>query len=374
MADSQEIKQADDGVPESNEISRLRAELQRLVEKRLETTDPDILSVLSMRISDLEGILSSSASELPILETEEDETLEEPAEIQKLRQELAKLQEKRAQTKDKNIIAVLDLRIMQIQPTLPPPPKAKKSTQVSSKVEKDEDESDLEPIEAPTPAQVEAAEKLIRQSMLEKRRGNAAGATDYLKKAANVAPGSAVVLEALGDDLLERKLTKQAREAFKKALKIDPKNVGVERKYAQTVLQTTSKMSVEDQLRLGMSDSLFLTGEDNVAGLTAARFLSGIIPGVGQLVLGRTTKGLVLFVLWAVLVGWVCLWNKDFLSLMKFVEGKGPSPSSRIFIPLIGMAVVWIGSMMDLGGRSAKEIARHSKVDRPKPPVDLPFD
>jgi len=50
----------------------------------------------------------------------------------------------------------------------------------------------------PTKEQIEQAEKLIRQSMLEKRRGNAVGATDLLKKAVDAAPGSSVVLEALG--------------------------------------------------------------------------------------------------------------------------------------------------------------------------------
>jgi len=150
--------------------------------------------------------------------------------------------------------------------------------------------------------------------------------------------------------------------------------VGLERKYAQTVLQSTNTMSVEDQLRYGMSDSLFITGDDNVAGLGAARFLSAIVPGVGQMVLGKTTKGVILFVTWALLIGWVCLWNKDFGALMVYLQGKGGPPNSRIFIPIIGMAAVWIASMADLFGGQSKTVARHSKVERPKPPVDLPFD
>ena len=350
---------------ESDRVLKLREEYARLKDKRVQTSDPDIASVLDMRLRDLE----TSLADLPV--SDDEEIPEESEETKKLRMELARLKEKRANTKDHHVIAVLDMRIGQIEPYLPAPARPKP---LIKKEDVADQEEAFAKIPLPTAAESEQAEKLIRQSMLEKRRGNVVGATDLLKKAAEAAPGSPVVLEALGDDLLERKLTKQARETFKRALQLDPKNVGVERKYAQTVLQSTMTMSVEDQLRSGLSDSMFITGSDNVAGLTAAKFLSAFLPGLGQMVIGRTTKGAVLLVIWFLFIGLLALWNKDFEMLAKYARGAGAAPNWRVLFPIIGMVVVWITAMGDLASRQSKTVARNSKKDRPKPPVDLPFD
>jgi hypothetical protein len=352
---------------ESIEAERLRAELVRLKDKRAQTEDPDIASVLDMRITELEASLTTGAEDEP--EPEESE------EIKKLRTQVAKLQEKLAKTKDKNIISVLQLSIAQIETTLPPPPKPKAVPKIDKKKLEEEEEAAFASIPLPTREQTEQAEKLIRQARLEKQRGNAIGATDLLKKAVEAAPGSAVVLEALGDDLVERKLTKQARDIYKRASKLDPKNVGLERKYAEIVLKGAPAMSVEDMIRYG--DSIFLTGSDNVAGLLAAKCLSALIPGCGQLVIGRTTKGAILLGAWIVCVGLFALWNKDFLVLSKYLRGVGPSPNIRVVIPIIAGASVWITAMADLFSGQTKEVARHTKVERPLPPTeggDLPFE
>jgi len=344
----------------------MQDELARLKDKRALADDPDIAVALDARILELESSLEPDAPP-------EDEEPEESEEIQKLRAELEKLKAKLAETKDKNIISVLQMRIVQIEPLLPPPPKPKVDPKLAAKKkEEEEEELAFANMPPPTKAQVEEAEKLIRQSMLEKRRGNAIGATDLLKKAAEAAPGSAVVLEALGDDLMERKLTKQAREIYRRASRLDPKNVGLERKYAELVLASAPAMSVEDMIRYG--DSIFLTGGDNVAGLTAAKCLSAILPGCGQLVLGRTQKGAILFGLWVVCVGMFALWNKDFEMLSKYIRGAGAAPNMRVFIPIIAGASVWIAAMGDLFSGQSKSVARTSKVERPKPPVDLPFE
>jgi hypothetical protein len=182
-------------------------------------------------------------------------------------------------------------------------------------------------------------------------------------------------MEAMADDLLERKQTKQARAMLKHAHMLDPKNVGLERKYALVVLKGTATMSIEDQLRYGMNDSLFLTDNDNVAGIVAARFLSALVPGVGQMVIGRTTKGIVLFIGWAICFGLIILWQKDFKALMlMFSKSQTGAIHPNIFIPIAGVVVIWLIAMADLSGGNKSGGARHSKVDRPKPPVDLPFE
>ena len=350
---------------ESDEVVKMRAELVRLQEKRTQTDDPDLISVLDMRIQDLEESLAPQASD-------EESEQEEPADIKKLRLQVEKLKAKLAQTKDPKIISVLQISIAQIEPMLPPPPKPRRIPKPEKSKEDAEFEEAFKNVPPPTAEQTEQAELFIRQSMLEKRRGNAIGATDLLKKAAEAAPGSPVVLEALGDDLMERKLTKQAREVYKRASKLDPKNVGLERKWAELVIQSAPAMSVEDMIRYG--DSIFLTSGDSVAGLTAAKFLSAFIPGAGQMVIGRTTKGAILLAAWIVCLGLFALWNRDFLMLSKFLRGAGPAPNWRVLVPIIAMASVWFTAMADLFSRQAKTVARSGKIDHPKPPVDLPFE
>ena len=368
---------------ESPDVVRLTEELARLRKKRDETNDADIIAVLNMRIKDIEATLPSLMSDHQDEEGLEEEP--ESEEIQKLRLELQKLEEKRAKTKDKNIIAVLDMRIMQIQPTLPAPrkpkavPKAKPSNTgrpnfPAAGEQSENTREQAATIPLPTPAEADKAEQYVRQSMLEKRRGNAVAATDLLKKAAEAAPGSAVVLEALGDDLAARKLTKQAREAYDRARVLDPKNVGLERKYALTVLGSTTTMTVEQQLLYGMSDSFLLTSTDNVAGIWAARLLSAMLPGLGQLVVGRTTKGIVLIAIYVLSFGLIAIWHKDFELLMRFLRGSSTPPNWRVLIPLIAMAADWFTALGDLASGQNKESARHTKTDRPKPPVDLPFE
>src|SRR4051794_26136783 len=84
--------------------------------------------------------------------------------------ELGRLREKRAATKDKDIRSALDARIMQIVGEFgEPAPDARAPEEV---VEEPETEAE-EPIEPPTPEQLEIAEGHIRQAHVEKMRGNA---------------------------------------------------------------------------------------------------------------------------------------------------------------------------------------------------------
>ncbi|MDR3690670.1 MAG: hypothetical protein P4L46_14930 [Fimbriimonas sp.] len=300
-------------------------------------------------------------------------------EIDALRAEWNRLKVKCAETKDRDILSVLNMRIDQIEISL-------KGLGTDQSVEghaaaEPGSKSDAEEVDVlvnlpePTPAELEEAERLIRQARLEKQRGNQKAATAALTKATEVAPGSAVVIEAMADDLLERKLIKEARKLLKQAVRLDPKNVGLERKYAETVLRGTSSMSVEDQLRYGVSDSVLLSGNDNVAGIVAARFLSAFIPGVGQMVIGRSGKGIVLFVCYALCFGLLVLWQDDVKALLlMFSKTHTGSIHPQVFVPIVVGTIVWIAAMADLSGGGSRTQARHTKVDRPIPPVDLPFE
>ena len=180
-------------------------------------------------------------------------------------------------------------------------------------------------------------------------------------------------MEAMADDLLERKQFKQAKLLLKQAHTLDPKNVGLDRKYAELVLRGSGNYSIENQLRYG--DDLLMSSEDQVAGVWAARLLSSFVPGVGQMVVGRTVKGICIFLGYVISFAIIAIWQDAF---KEFLTGlyKPHAHSGNFFmvVPLLGVIGTWIYAMVDLGGQKAKAVTRQHKVDRPAPPVDLPFE
>jgi tetratricopeptide (TPR) repeat protein len=282
-----------------------------------------------------------------------------------LKAELARLKVKLAQTEDKDIRDALKLKIeatqAQIEALVP---------EADAQATEEAEEAVPEPS---TPEQVTEAEALIRQSNLEKIRGNKSKSLDLLKQAAATAPGSAAVLEALGDDYAERKLYKEAKATYKKALALDPTNVGLERKHANLVFQTQNIGSIEDQLRMGMSDSPFINRSEALASSKAAVVYAFFIPGLAQIVVGETALGFGLMGGWVVCVFWLFLLRGDIESLVRFsVGGSGHGVGLMVIVPLFISVVIYIISLSRAMSRA--KTAPKREFERPKPPVDLPFD
>jgi tetratricopeptide (TPR) repeat protein len=284
----------------------------------------------------------------------QDSAAPQPDEITKLKGELLRLRIKRADTSDPDIKSALDARIAQLEAELAEIQPAKPA------------EEPEVPTQPPTPRQLDEAERLVRQARVEKMRGNTRAATDYLKKATEAAPGAPSVLEALGDDLIERKLFQQAKDVYLRALKMDPKNIGLERKYATAVATASRAGSVEDQLRAGLSDSPFLSESDALASQGAATILSAILPGLGHIVLGRPNVGIPILIVWIVCLLWVLSMYSELASLLA-MSGQ---PNLLVLLPLMIMFIVYIGTLTSLQTKKREK----TKVDRPKPPVDLPFE
>jgi tetratricopeptide (TPR) repeat protein len=229
------------------------------------------------------------------------------------------------------------------------------------------DEEELEPLPETTPEQLYESDMLIQRAMLEKRRGNKQAASDLLKKAVDVAPGASGVLESLGDDYLDRRQYAAAQEAYKKASRADPTNVSVERKLAQISSQGLASLSVEDQLRMGSSDSIFIQSGESVANPKIAVFLSCCIPGSGQLVLGQPKKGVTYFLIWflsLVILGLVHTLDK----------GKGLTPIA--YIPMAIAAMDWMASIVDASSnvKTPKVPPPNRTPNKPVPPVNLPYE
>lgn len=300
----------------------------------------------------------------------------------KLREELGRLKLKLENSSDKDIRSVLKMRISQIEEQLGPRasvevPVSESAREVTKEEVLPEIPSDEKELEPPTPEQLQIADRLIAQSRVEKMRGNAAKATDLIKEAATSAPNSAVVMEALGDNLMERKQIKPAVEAYKKAFKLAPKNVAVEEKLATAALRLSSVGSIEDQLRSGSFDSPFLAEGDIIAKRPYAIFLSALFPGTGHLAIGKTTAGLALMAVWSACIIWLLIEKKDFAGVFQLVSsvashGAAPKVSGSIFIPLFVMAIEYFGCLAAF--KAAGSVGANKRHDRPKPPVDLPFD
>lgn len=293
-----------------------------------------------------------------------------PEAIRKLREELVRLRLKYQQSTDRDIRSVLQLRITQIEEQLPPEALQEPTEPLETEPALEEPEADLPPA---TREQLEEADKFVRQARVEKMRGNPAKSTELLKQAAAAAPGSASVLEALGDDLAERKQLKAAMDAYRRAFKLDASNVGVEEKLANIALTMGSMGSIEDQMRRNLSDSPFLNEADAVARMPAAVMLSALLPGTGHIVLGRAGQGFAILGAWVISLIWMLSHWFDLVKLISLSSGGREKPDMIVLAPLLLMAVIYVSTLGSLKGMSG-QVGRRKPIDRPRPPVDLPFD
>jgi tetratricopeptide (TPR) repeat protein len=298
-------------------LAPFRLELQRLRQKLWDTEDPDIQTALRVRIEQLEKELAGrsgiapSAAPTPVPEPE-------PAPAPE----------------------------PQPEPEPEPEPEARQLTA--------EEQAKLE--------------DLMRRVNLAKIRGEAQQATDLLKEASAIAPWSPQVLELLGDQHMERKRYKDAKEAYAKALKAQPGNPALERKYGTAVLE-------QEQSALFLSGMGSTTTGDSTASAQMAVLLSLIVPGLGQIVTEQVGKGV------AMMVGWLLSW------LIAFLLPGGPagllvplglrSPQLQqytgwVVVPVMFGIGIHLWAVMDALTRAKK--APRREIKRPEPPANLPFE
>jgi hypothetical protein len=205
---------------------------------------------------------------------------------------------------------------------------------------------------------------LVQRAMLEKRRGNKQAALDLLKQAVDKAPGSATVLEALGDDLADNRRWGEAEKAYRDARRQDPANASIERKLAQISVSSMSHLSFEDQLRMG-NDPVAARNAQTMANPKAAVILSCMLPGLGQMVMGYTKKGVTILVIFFNCVVAAVVLAKA------FPAPKGQLPMLAVFCIVAAIVTYFVG-IFDASS-AAKTTERH-KTNRPVPPANLPFE
>lgn len=225
-------------------------------------------------------------------------------------------------------------------------------------------EDEVEPLPQPSEREREEADMLIQRAMLEKRRGNKQAALDLMKKASEVAPGSATVLEALADDLMENRRWGEAEKVYRDARRQDPKNPSIERKLAELSVHSLAHLSIEDRLRLG-DDPIRSQNVQSMANPKMAVALSCMIPGLGQIVMGYTKKG------WTLLIICIVCVTVAVILARLFPAPKGQVPIAATFFGVAAF-ICYIAGIFDAGS-AAKATERHT-TSKPRPPVNLPFE
>lgn len=238
-----------------------------------------------------------------------------------------------------------------------------------------DDQQDLKPDEAPIAKKedvklpdppsdeaLEKAERLLQESSLARIRGQNVAAERLLSEATELAPGSALVQAAIGDDFLARKQYGQARRAFYLAHKLEPEDTAYETKYAESILGGGAMSS------LGIENSM----SEQYASAKTAVILSILFCGLGQVVCGKRSQGFTFMGIWLSGVAWLSLAVDGFGRLLG-LAGIGNTPGDSLMLVPFGMiAVPWILSIA-MAGNEAKGSAKKT-VDRPLPPGDGDFE
>lgn len=223
-----------------------------------------------------------------------------------------------------------------------------------------------EPKKETTPEDAEEAERLVRQAHLAKSRQEHTKALELLKQAEQLAPESVTVLVELGDGYAAKNRWKEAQAAYGRATRLDPKNVAIERKYAEAVL----KANLPIEVLYGMSKG---NAEDQIANANVAALISFLLPGAGQLVLGSPYKGIFFMAVW--LVSWIVavLIPKGISGLVAIASNQPKAEANMaVLLPIAIAFLMNLTAMYD--AKAAGSQAKRQKVERPKPPVDLPFE
>jgi tetratricopeptide (TPR) repeat protein len=216
--------------------------------------------------------------------------------------------------------------------------------------------SEETPKQTPSPADIEKAENLLRHAHIARERGDKVKADALLKEAQEAAPDSSMVLEAVGDDLVERRQVPLALAAYKRAVDADPENTALETKYAECVLMAQGIVDPFERPAAGVA---------TYASAKTAIFLSAIVPGLGQMVTGSVKAGVITLGVWLLCLLGILLMPGGFTNISQMHMGA-------LALLSIG-ALAWLSGIVSLSAK-AKTAEPRVIVERPTPPVDKDYE
>jgi hypothetical protein len=197
-----------------------------------------------------------------------------------------------------------------------------------------------------------------------------------------------------GDILLAEGNAEGAIAAYRRALEVNPANYALERKLGEVVLRVKSGLSLEDQMRANLSDSPFLSESDIQAGATPALVYTLFLPGMGHITLARTKKGLTILTVWLIAVFMVFLLREDLANMIGAGRVPGANDSGKpidtsgaeqvlfsirtgtafVLLPLFTAMITHLVALIEIAQMASQKPKRKIEVERPKPPVNLPFE
>lgn len=217
----------------------------------------------------------------------------------------------------------------------------------------------------PDPATEQEAERILAQANLQRMRGDHRAADVLIAKAYELAPGSAGVIQAQAEILVRTKQVKKAHELLSTGVKLHPDHAQLERMYAESVLRVHA---LADPMAL--LASVEGADEASLASARTASVLSLFLPGLGHLVIGQKVKGYVYIGIWTVCVVWALQVPGGLSSLFNMFGGA--NLQIGVLPPVLIGGIIYVVAVSELAALSKRADLR--KVERPKPPVDLPFE
>ncbi len=206
-----------------------------------------------------------------------------------------------------------------------------------------------------------------QQALIHIRRDDKPTALSITKKLIEKYPDNPWAMDAHADVLYANNKLEEARDTYKKILDTNKGWINTEKKYAQVVLDIANKQHSFEHLIKEMSISEMITpaGAKRSSGLAA--FASLICPGLGQFANGQTTKGVVFFLITVIL--WVAVFTSNAIIFSRtqfFITAIG-------WVIIIALIITYLTAIIDASMNTPKDIPMQPQ-QRPKPPVDLPFE
>ncbi len=183
------------------------------------------------------------------------------------------------------------------------------------------------------------------------------------------------LLELRGDLALGRKRVKEAEGLYARARALAPGNVGIEKKHADAVFAASGMGTLEDQLRASEAGTPILD-VDRAARGGVATLMTLFLPGLGQIVMGKQVKGVAFLTVWFVAALYVFLHGRMLAGLLRslgFGSG-GDDPTGLFWLALVVMVGTALVALFDCAAMAKGAPKGTISADRPKPPVDLPFE
>ncbi|MEI7577852.1 MAG: hypothetical protein WCK51_13240 [Armatimonadota bacterium] len=284
------------------------------------------------------------------------------AHVAELKAEIARLGAKISASSDSDIVEALKFKKDAIEAQL---------VEAIQKVEeaKEQETAETEPELELAPDELEKLIRAARAHFSAERKPALREALATLEKAS---PNHPDVLELKADQLMAARDFVSAVPVLKKARKIAPKSKSIEEKLAQASLKAAYAGSIESQLRAGLSDSPFIGEGDITASPTAATFASLFLPGSGHIFIGQTVKG----------IAYLCFWLFSLIPLLILVKNEsdrgGGARQFNFSMPMIVLGFVAVMTYMialfEVAAIAKRGGSRREPPNRPKPPVDLPFE